>query len=406
MKVGIGYGNHEDLYDLGKEIAHRAIKSSGIKKPSIALAFCNGYTGHENFLKGIRSIIGESIPIVGGSTIGIITNDYLSYEGNPAGVLIIESSDIEYHMSVKGKINENEENAGYEMVEKLNITDNSRTLFIIYDSIKVPATATTPPLMNASPKLLKGISSGLSENIPIFGVGVIGSFKFESTVQYTGFDICNQNVIGLLINGNIDFCHKIIHGCTPMDGIYHKITKIDGSIVHEIDGKPAAEVIDGVYKNKDWRKEHPVNILTLGINHGEKFDDFIEENYVNRLITGILPDEKSIGIFEPDLEEGSGFQFMLRDSGNMIESARNNSEELIKEIEASGKKPVFALYINCGGRSASFSHTKTEEAAEVQKVLSSKNIPLLGVYSGVEIAPVMGTSRGLDWTGVLIIGVE
>ena len=30
-------------------------------------------------------------------------------------------------------------------------------------------------------------------------------------------------------------------------------------------------------------------------------------------------------------------------------------------------------------------------------------MPLLGFYSGVEIAPFMGGSRALDWTGVLIV---
>jgi len=31
---------------------------------------------------------------------------------------------------------------------------------------------------------------------------------------------------------------------------------------------------------------------------------------------------------------------------------------------------------------------------------------LLGFYSGVEIAPFLGRSRGLDWTGVLLLFVE
>jgi hypothetical protein len=44
-----------------------------------------------------------------------------------------------------------------------------------------------------------------------------------------------------------------------------------------------------------------------------------------------------------------------------------------------------------------------EEAAEVQKVLGERNIPLIGFYSGVELAPLLGRTRGLDWTGVLTI---
>ena len=52
------------------------------------------------------------------------------------------------------------------------------------------------------------------------------------------------------------------------------------------------------------------------------------------------------------------------------------------------------------------SETLTEEAAEVQKVFNQYNTPLLGFYSGVEVSPLLGSSRGLDWTGVLLVFAE
>ena len=116
-----------------------------------------------------------------------------------------------------------------------------------------------------------------------------------------------------------------------------------------------------------------------------------------------MPDGEGIVLFEPDLEEGTEILFMLRDSKKMIESARVNSIELMEEIKADGRKPVLGLYIDCAGRSASFSNTTTEEASEVQKVFKQYNTPLLGFYSGVEIAPLLGNSKGLDWTGVLLV---
>ncbi|MCW8997823.1 MAG: hypothetical protein OQK04_03830, partial [Kangiellaceae bacterium] len=60
----------------------------------------------------------------------------------------------------------------------------------------------------------------------------------------------------------------------------------------------------------------------------------------------------------------------------------------------------------CAGRAAEQSNTETEEAAELQRVMSRYNTPLLGFYSGVEVAPILGKSRGLDWTGVLLILAE
>jgi len=38
--------------------------------------------------------------------------------------------------------------------------------------------------------------------------------------------------------------------------------------------------------------------------------------------------------------------------------------------------------------------------------LNQYETPLLGFYSGVEIAPFLQKSRGLDWTGVLMVLAE
>jgi len=156
-----------------------------------------------------------------------------------------------------------------------------------------------------------------------------------------------------------------------------------------------------LYGNQDWQMQHPVKRLTIGVNHGKRFVDYEEGAYVNRLITGVLPEGEGIVIFEPDLAVGTEILFMLRDSRQMIDSTKRNSTALLTQIKDDGRKPVFGLYIDCAGRTAGFSETMAEEAAEVRDLFKQSNIPFMGFYSGVEVAPLLGKSRGLDWTGVL-----
>ena len=150
----------------------------------------------------------------------------------------------------------------------------------------------------------------------------------------------------------------------------------------------------------------PVRRLTIGLNYGEKFEEFRENQFVNRLIAGVLPDREGILLFEPDLAEGSEILFMLRNNKMMMESVQKNSTALFEKIMAKGEKPVFGLYIDCAGRTALISETLTEEASEVQNTFNRYNAPLFGFYSGVEVAPLLGRSRGLDWTGVLLVLAE
>ena len=403
MKVGIGYDNQKNSISLGKKVAENAIKNGKIERPVLMIAFCSGQVYHEEYFKGLQIVVGNQVPIIGGSAIGIITNESLSYEGHTAGAAIIESETIQLRVASADGLDKNEKLAGQKLAKKLSDSIDGRILLIFYDSIKNPPTETTPPAINASPLLIEGIEETLKSNVPIIGGGLIGDYEFSHTKQFCGSYVDNQSVVGTLLGGNFNPYFRIMHGCTPKDGIYHTITKIEGSVLYEVDGKSVVDMIDDQYGNKDWRSQVPVERLTIGVNYGEKFGDIKEENFVNRLITGVLPNGEGIVLFEPDLKEGSKIMFMLRNNKMMIESAKKNSSELLEKIIANGEKPVFGLYIDCAGRAGKVSEALTEEASEVQNVFNQYNTPLLGFYSGVEVAPLLGKSRGLDWTGVLLV---
>lgn len=403
MKVSIGHCNIKDSFEAGKLSAQRAISLGEIKLPSLVIAFCSAHLDAVNYFDGIKSVIGNGVPVIGGSAIGVITNNQVDYKDFPSAVAVIEALSLCHELHWVSDLGSGEKYAGKKLASCFAKPILGKNFLIFYDSLKIPGSCDNPPILNSSSELLKGFLKSLDCNIPVLGAGVLSEYSFGPTKQFCGDSVKDQAVVAVLMNGEFSCDYTIMHGCTPLDGIYHTITRKNEAVIHEIDGRPAAEVIDELYGSSVWRDEHPVKLLTIGINCGEKFEKFEEGKYVNRLITGVMPDGKSIGIFEPDLEEGVEFQFMLRDGQRMIESAARNSKRLFNRITAEGKKPLFALYIDCAGRTAEFSNTLTEEAVTVQKECNKHKVPLLGFYSGVEIAPLLGKSRGLDWTGVLII---
>jgi len=402
MKAGVGYSNGENSYSCGKAAAEAAVQTGGIRRPGLVFAFCHGNHDHRAFLGGLRSVVGDSVPVVGGSSIGVITNNDLSYERFPTGVAVLEAGGIHCRVGSAGDVNRDERAAGKKLAERFSLIEKDRLFLLFYDSIKAPSDGRGPPLLNASTPLIEGVASGLDSRIPIIGAGLLGDYGFGPTQQFCGSHVSSQSAVGVSLD--IDFHVRIMHGCTPLDGVYRSITKMEGATIYELDGRPIVEVIDELYGNTEWRKSYPVALLTLGQNHGPRFGAYREDRYVNRLITGVLPDGRGVNIFEPDFECGSEIQFMLRDTGKMIESARKNSSGLMRHItEEAGRKPLFGLYIDCAGRSGGYSNTASEEAAEVQDVFNRYGVPLLGFYSGVEIAPLLRRSRGLDWTGVLLV---
>ena len=93
-KIGIGYGNDQDAYGLGRCVAQSALQSGVIEAADMLIAFCNGHLDIDRYYLGLRSVVGEATPIIGGSAVGVITWDYLSYEGYPAAAMAIESDSI------------------------------------------------------------------------------------------------------------------------------------------------------------------------------------------------------------------------------------------------------------------------------------------------------------------------
>jgi small ligand-binding sensory domain FIST len=112
------------------------------------------------------------------------------------------------------------------------------------------------------------------------------------------------------------------------------------------------------------------------------------------------PEAGSVTLFEADYQAGDRIQIMARDNQLMVQSVQDRTRELLASLGQ--ETPLFALYIDCAGRSSGFSGSEIEEAGVLQAELGG-DIPLLGFYSGVEIAPLLGRSRPLDWTGVLTL---
>jgi hypothetical protein len=406
MKVGTGFSNESNSHSAGRSVAEQALQAGSIDAPELVFAFCSNRTDAHAFFQGLKSVVGERVPIIGGSAIGVITSSELSYTGRPCGALALQAGMPFFRTAFSNELQKGENSSGRRLAEQLQAGPRDRAMVVFYDSIKQPPTPDMPPILNASAPLIEGIEAGLSNRLPVFGAGLVGDYDFNPTVQFCGSHVSSQSAVAVMFHAALTARHRIMHGCTPLDGVYHRVTRAEGAALYELDGRPVVDMIDQLYGSEDWQKTTPVDLLTIGMYQGGKYAGLEEGRYVNRLITGVLPGKEGICLFEPDIAEGAEVQFMARDAFKMVESARRNSLELMKSIRAEGRRAAFGLYIDCAGRSAAYSNTAVEEAAEVQNALAHSDCPLLGIYSGVEIAPFLGKSRGLDWTGLLIVFVR
>lgn len=133
-------------------------------------------------------------------------------------------------------------------------------------------------------------------------------------------------------------------------------------------------------------------------NPARPWAPYAEENYSNCMCLRTDMKRNHIIMFEPELVTGSKFQLMSR-SHDFAYIERHVSD-LFARI--GDEEPFFALYINCAGRAGAYAGIEDEDAHFVQRAIGGR-VPLLGFYSGIEIGPIQGEPKPMDWTGLLCL---
>ncbi|MDX1676707.1 FIST signal transduction protein [Arsukibacterium sp.] len=412
MQVGIGYSHCENAFSAGQQAAIHAMTQAGFSQADLVLAFCSGTLDHLAFYRGLRAVLGQDVNIFGGSAVGVITNQQLCYQGYPAAVAVLKFEDNYCQMAVATGLFNSPFIAGEQLASALPAMSDASLLLLLYDSVKFAGSENVAPVMNPSAPLLRGIERNLAVPLAIAGAGLLGDHGFSHTQQFCGKKVAQQSASALVFGGNLHSYIGVMHGCQPLSEQRYTITGIFGQFLYTLDGKPAVEVIDQAFGNGSWRSQSPVRRLCLGIP-ADSAELSGENAFSNRLISGVLPNDEGLILFEPDMHEGMQIQLMRRSPALSRASARSSTEALLARIKQDGKQPLLAIYMDCAGRIAQFDPDSVtdagqtiagqEDAAEVQRLLNAARIPLLGFYCGVEIAPQAGKSRGLDWSGVLVI---
>lgn len=401
-KAGVGFSENPKSREAGVEAAQAAMTEAGMGACHLAIMYSTSRVDPTELRDGVRSVIGSNSRLIGGYAVGAFTKNRLGYDGYQVGVAVLSSDSMKIDMFIEKGLRDNEFHVGTALGNQVkNKTyDGMPSIILMYDSVKDRPLEGMVFNLNLATPLIEGMGQSLGIWPRAAGVGMIGDWQCNPTYQWFDDRIEQQTAMALVLHGGIQMDTIIMHGCKPSSD-YHTITKAEHNIVLEIDGKRAVDAVADLLGDtfKSW-EEYPF-FVTLGVNRGDKFGKFNEGEYANRLVCGVDKDRGGLIMFEPDLKVGSEVQLMRRSID--FKYMGDRVADLMERVGE--RKPFFALYIDCGGRASAYSGTEGEEAEEIQKTIGSR-MPLLGMFSGVEIAKVGEDMQALDWTGVLCVFSE
>lgn len=393
MRAGVGYCDNHDTAMAGKRAATIALEQVGpARKCDLALMFSTSRHDPHLLREAVASVLGPEVPVYGGGASGAISNDEFGYDGDQVILTAVQLENSKMDILIQGGLNEGEYEAGQALGRQLkqkNIQAGSPVI-LYYDAFyrvdgQVKLAMATP--------LLAGIKNSLGFLPCLTGAGLQGDYVSTPTLQWIGYESAQNQAMALTFSDDVRVDSIIMHGCRPGTG-YYRVTKAEGQVILEINGRPALSFIDELLEHSIPVENLPF-FLIFGINRGDKWEAFNEEDYASRLCLAIDKERGGIVMFESDMVEGAEFQIMFRSLDYSYMPGR--IESIFARLGR--RKPVLATYINCAGRAGAYAGADDEDALVVQKTVGGR-IPLMGLYSGVEIAPVGGQPAGLDWTGV------
>lgn len=376
IQAGVGLGRGSDPYQAGYEAAKTAADRAG-GGADFLFVFSSPALAQEEMLRGVREAAG-AVPLVGCSTAGEITSEGPSQKS--VGVMAIRSDTLSFYTGVGRDIKSGARGAGQAAAAEVKgKAEKALRAFIMLPDV----------LTGNGADIVRGVLDVLGPHFPVVGGAAGDDFLFEKTFEYRDAEVASGAVAGVGIAGDFTMGVGVRHGWVPI-GMPMKVTRADGAVLRELDGKPAISIYEDYFgeRAEELRKEA---LARLAITYplGLKIPEYQEEYLIRDPIT-VGPDGSITCAAE--IPEGAEVRLMIGSKEKAVEAAEDAAQHLMREFELSRAKPKFMLMFNCIAREKLFAQKAGDEIRAVMQIIGP-DVPMLGFYTYGEQAPLGGEVR-------------
>ena len=378
-KTGVGVSHHHNPNVAGREAAEQALRNAGIVEPDFVFMFASiGYDQH-SLLRAIRETTGGA-RLSGCSAEGTINGDNADESNFSVVVTTIASDELQWTDGLATGLSTGSGAVGKRVAQDLlsNLSADTIGLFVFPDGLSDDINF-----------FFAGLEGNLSSErfLPLWGGGAGNNFNLgEPTYQYCDDEVISDGVSYALLSGKAEASWAISHCLIPIGG-ERIVTRGQGNVIYEIDGKPAVEVLNeylpenALVEYRDWMGYAISLALWLRAPNYMK-----DEEYVVRGVPVVKMADGSITV-QTVVQKGTRVWFSSRDKEKHATGLDRMAAQIKNQLD--GGKPNLAFQFECATRSKMM--FRDQEKLHLLKQFRQSvgpEVPWAGFYTIGEIGPV------------------
>jgi methyl-accepting chemotaxis protein len=361
-----------------------------IKKVDISVVFCSSAYNYQAVVDGVRQATNNA-PLIGCSTAGEFTEEKTEKES--VACAMISTDTHKFFPGIGKGLREDEINALKEAGSRFPSTINDypyHSAILLIDGLAGQGEETVLEALNV-----------LGPNVKFSGGAAADDLKFNETVVFANNEVSTNAVSLTLIASRIPVAIGVKHGHSPISPPL-KITKVEGNIVYEIEGKPAFDV---------WKEHTRENAKSIGIDVDKMSEAEAIQTFFTRYEAGLLTGTeykirwlggttttKGPITFPCTMSKDMVLRVMESPKEAQFTSARKAAKIALEACR--GAKIAGAIIFDCVCRAVILGDDFPKTVKEINNVLK---VPLVGFETYGEIAMEIGQLSGFHNTTTVVL---
>jgi len=388
IHAGVGLSTEKDTERASCEATETALAQAGIDTADLAIVFASTDHGplYSRLLRTVKETA-RATHVVGCSAGGVLTSDGELERTPGVAVLTVQADAFSASRFFIPQLRGRGREIGNEVATLARSAAGPNSLLVVFpDTYNFNSGAFFGGLHEAAPE------------IPVVGGGASEDGTLGETFQLCGDAVSNDALCGVLLSGRFHHTIGIAQACQPISPV-HTVTKSQQNLILELDGRPAFEAFAAVVRQpliEDLRRA--AAFVFVGLPVDSERQRIARGEYVVRNIIGFDPRQGIVAVAD-EIRQGQKIVFTLRDG-----SASREDLKVTLEAQAQlwgEQKPSFGLYFNCLGRGRGLYGLPDLDTAYIKQYLG--DIPILGFFTGCEIAPIQQQLSLHQYSGVLVL---